>query len=159
LGGRGGAPARRPAALPEDGPPVGLAGALSGIDWEVRMPLTSALQVSPCRGSLWQGGCLLMQPFGQWPCAAAGGLLQNSGQSLSRIPWSGRELDLPPARVLASEQTPPASAVPERQLGGNTGANTDKRQTRLAGRTSTRSRSGRQPHVTGQSSRTNFHLK
>ncbi len=63
--------------------------------------------------------------LGNGTCAAAGSLLQNSGQSLSRIPWSGRELDLPPARVLASERTPPASAVPERQLGGNTGANTE----------------------------------
>ena len=39
-------------ALLEDLPPVGLAGALSGIDWEVRRHLASPNQVSPYRGSL-----------------------------------------------------------------------------------------------------------
>ena len=66
-------------ALLEDLPPVGLAGALSGIDWAVRVSLPSPTQVSPFEGSLWQGCCLLMQQLGQWhtrccmqPCCECG---------------------------------------------------------------------------------------
>jgi hypothetical protein len=33
---------------------------------------------------------------------------------------------MPPARVVASERALPASAAPERRLGGNASSNTDK---------------------------------